>query len=354
MPSNNITAIDIGTHSIKIVQLQQNSGMIKMTHVGIEYYQNPIEEIFAEGKIINHEIVGNIIKEHIKNNKLKLKDVIIGISAQHATIRVIQVPPVESEPDLKGLIENHGQNHVNYPIEDGKVSYHKIEMIQAEEQQVLSVLFVCVKKEDINSILEVCKIAKIKPDIMDIDNLGVSNALENSILDDGITAIIDIGASASNITIFKNKKIDFFRNILIGGYSISSVIKSTLELESIEQAEQEKFSRGLVLEDDSSEEIDEIIRANVEEITTQIRRTFDYYKAQSRETEIHKIILSGGTSKMQNIDEFICNDLGIEVIIGNPLDNIEIAVEDPTLIDENKEALTTAIGYALREVVQDI
>jgi type IV pilus assembly protein PilM len=107
----------------------------------------------------------------------------------------------------------------------------------------------------------------------------------------------------------------------------------------------------LVIEGEEENEVSEVIKTVVEDLASELRRSFDYYKAQSREKVIHKIFLAGGTAYLQNIDVFLANELGIEVILSEPLDYLEIGVNDEEELRDHALELSAAIGLAIRDVM---
>lgn len=79
------------------------------------------------------------------------------------------------------------------------LSYYKLSQIEEDGiAQHFFILLVCAQKEFLKNYLNMLKNAKITPQIIDVDNLAIINALEKSIKPDEVTAIIDIGASSAN------------------------------------------------------------------------------------------------------------------------------------------------------------
>ena len=103
----------------------------------------------------------------------------------------------------------------------------------------------------------------------------------------------------------------------------------------------------------ASSEIAEVIQGTVDELASEIRRSFDYFKAQSREPMIHKIILSGGSANLGGFSTYLMNELGVDVNIGNPLEGIAVVVPDTEELYNNLQQFTVAIGLALRGVAED-
>ena len=220
-------------------------------------------------------------------------------------------------------------------------------------------MLVVAQKELVNSYLEILKQAGATTEIVDVDTIASINALENSISQtkdsqEGgeVVALIDSGARTTNISVLKSGVLMFTRNIPIAGNNITQMIMNVLKQE-FEQAEQTKVSEAEVsMGDAGGNEISEVVKTTVEELASEIRRSFDYFKAQSREPLIHRIILSGGSANLKSFNTYLSNELGVDVYMGNPLEGISVTVPETDILYNNLQQFTVAIGLALRGVVE--
>jgi len=82
-----------------------------------------------------------------------------------------------------------------------------------------------------------------------------------------------------------------------------------------------------------------------------MRKSLSYFKTQSQKVKYNKIILSGGSANIKNIDIFLSEQFEIPIIIGDPLKGIKISERafDVKRIKKLKESLATVIGLAKRE-----
>ena len=221
------------------------------------------------------------------------------------------------------------------------------------------ILLVVAQKEFVNSYTDVLSSSGIKPEMVDVDTIAAINALENSFMQttdsqEGgeVVAIIDCGARTTSISILKSGVLMFTRNIPKAGNDITKRIADTLNYET-DQAESVKASEdcSVVIGDAPGNER-EIIHPKSKILLLKLL-LFDYFKAQSREPIIHRIILSGGSANLKNFNTFLMNELGVEVDAANPLEGINIAAPDAGELYDNLQQFTVAIGLALRGVVDE-
>jgi len=72
---------------------------------------------------------------------------------------------------------------------------------------------------------------------------------------------------------------------------------------------------GESVEGINPESVNEIINSVAEDISHEIQRSFDYFKATSSTPNIDRVVLTGGCSKIRGggIAKFLTERLGVEV-----------------------------------------
>lgn len=345
--SKNVIGIDIGSHSIKVVCLKGGKdpslvsfGIIPMPHEGA----------VADGQIVDGAAISQNLKEFMKATKMKGGTTVAGVSNQNIITRFIKVPMM-ADNEMDEAIKYEAEQYVPYALEDMNLSYHKLAQVEDDGMAQNSVLLVCAQKEYINNFLAVLKEAGITAQVLDVDNLAIINALDRGIRPEEVTAVIDIGAASTNINILKEGVLKFTRNIPIAGNNITNVIMNVMKLD-FQQAEALKIEDGSVnVDGGEGSEISEVVRTIIEELASEISRSFDYYKAQYREQMIHRIVLSGGTARLPNLDRYFSNELGVDVELGDPLLGIAANVPNIDQLQDHSLELTAAVGLALREAI---
>lgn len=113
-----------------------------------------------------------------------------------------------------------------------------------------------------------------------------------------IVALVNIGASVMNINILKGGTFAFTRDISIGGNRYNETIQREFNV-SYEQAE--KAKRNEAVEGIDHQALSSIINNLNTEISSEVIRSFDYFKTTSTNENIDRIVLSGGASKIPDL-----------------------------------------------------
>jgi len=371
--SNTSLGIDIGNSSIKVVQMKKGPNGPQLVGLAIE----PVpENAMVDGAINDPQAIAAIVKNIRKANNLQVDNTVAALAAQNAILRFVPFP-VMPDAELEIAVKNEAEHYVPYPLEEVTLDFAKLTQYEEEGMARCLVLLVVAQKEYVNQLQSVFKEAGIALDAVDIDTLAALNSLELSLKagkpepeavegaeeaeappvatdDKGeVVAVISIGARTTNVNILKNGVLRFTRPIPIAGNNITALIQNVFK-ESFAEAERTKIEEGvlgLAGGEEGNQEFTEIVQTTIEELAGEIRRSFDYFKAQTREPLIHRVILTGGTSKLKNLDVFLTNEFGIDVEMADPLQGIEVALPNPEVLEDYLQDFTVAIGLALRGVV---
>jgi Tfp pilus assembly PilM family ATPase len=125
------------------------------------------------------------------------------------------------------------------------------------------------------------------------------------------TALIDVGASKSNIAIIQGTRLLFTREVYLAGNEITDAIVRTFN-EPAENVERIKSAPGEALE----ALIDAAMPA-FEDLANEIRLSFDYVEGQF-EAQVNQVVLTGGSSQLPGIAEILGNILGRPVHVLDP------------------------------------
>lgn len=360
--SNSALGVDIGNSSIKVVCMKKGPNAPQITGLAIE----PLpENAMVDGAINDTKLLSDILRNIRKQNNLPTDNTVTALAAQNAILRFVPFP-VMPDDELKIAVRNEAEHYVPYPIEDVHIDFAKLAEVEEEGMKRYLVLLVVAQKDFIQSLETVFGEASVPLTAVEIDSLSILNSIEGSLRLGGmegeedpfgggesgeVVASITIGARTTNVSIMKNGILRFTRAIPIAGNNITAVIQNVFK-ESFAEAERTKIEAGVLGIDGEGgdQEFTEVVQTTIEELAGEIRRSFDYFKAQTREPLIHRVILSGGTAKLRKLDVFLTNEFGINVEMANPLEGIEVAIPNPELLQDYLQDFSTAIGLALRGI----
>jgi type IV pilus assembly protein PilM len=341
-----VAGLDVGSSSIKAVELDGKMNSLNLVSVGFE---NLPGDTVVDGQIMELNTVSEAIQNICNNYQIKASQVVTGVSGHSVIIKNIVLPPM-SRDELEESIDWHAEEHIPYDLADVTLDYH----VTQEDANATHVLIAACKRERIDNIKQAIQLSGKQPVVIDVDTFALQNCYEVNYqpgVNDVVT-LLNIGASTMNINIVKGNRSLFTRDITVGGSQFTDVLQRSLGI-SFQQAEAVK--RGVADAANVEEKAIEPLMNNVMEmVTMEIQKTFDFYRATADDggVTVQKILLSGGGSKLEGLAQQLSQSLELPVEILDPFRQIKVDARkfDPDYLSEIMPEMAVAVGLALRGV----
>src|SRR6185295_2573 len=204
--------------------------------------------------------------------------------------------PQMSAEELGESIHWEAEQYIPFDIQDVSLDYEILE--GAGEGGNMDVLLVAVKKDKISDYTSVITQAGKTPVLVDVDAFALQNAFEaNYPIEPGrIVALVNIGASVTNVNVLSGANTIFWRDISFGGNQYTDAIQKQLSL-SFEQAEAMK--KGETVGDPAAAVLP-ILRSVSDDLAQELQKTFDFFIATTSTEKIDQLFIAGGASRVVN------------------------------------------------------
>jgi type IV pilus assembly protein PilM len=343
--SEEVIGVDIGTRSIKLIQLKQARGEYHLVNLGIG--QLPTEAI-VDHTIMDSAAVVQCIRNLVESQSVTTKNVATSVSGHSVIIRNIFLPMMTNE-EVEASIEWEAEQYIPFEISDVNLDFQVLGPDPKDPSQV-KVLLVAAKKDFIDEYLSTFNECGLNLVVMDIDCFALENAFQaNYQQEDDVVGLIDIGANTMTINVLQNEKSVFTRDIQVGGNMFNDEIQKRLGLNS-EEAELVKL--GGSLDEIQPEVLNEIISEAMDHLAQEIQRSLDFFAATSSDSKVDRVFLSGGVVKTPGLVDALQKKLGTPVEIMNPLRKVSIDQNkfDVEFVESVSPFLAIGVGLAMRRL----
>ncbi len=230
--SKTIVGLDVGSSSIKAVELKTDGAGIEVAHLGLE----PLApDIVVDSMIVDSGTVSSAISKLFTDNEIKTKNVATAVSGHSVIVKKISLPSM-SDQELAETIQKEAAQHIPFDLADVNLDYQILSEDAGNPQ--MDVLLVAVKKDKILNYTNVLSMAGKTPAIVDIDALALQNCYEYNYepAPGQVVALLNLGASVMNINIVKGTTPLFPRDVSVGGHQYTDSLQKELDL-SFDDAE---------------------------------------------------------------------------------------------------------------------
>ncbi|TET10984.1 type IV pilus assembly protein PilM [Candidatus Aerophobetes bacterium] len=326
--------LDIENDSVKMVKLRHTPQGPKLMGFGIAELSPSNKDLIETRK----KEISSAIEKILTEEKIKGKRVISFISGPSVHIWLAKMPSLPAEK-LEEAIKWMVKEKAPFDLEETTLDYSVLDKVTENGAQKVEVVAVVAKNKVIREKMDLLKRVGLKSAAMDVASLALLNSFKvnNEWKKDEIIALVDIEANTTHLAIVKNAKLEFSREITFGGDTITESLRDRLNLSDLESAQKMRERYGILDEDSdkgtgkSSDEatdkafrVSQIIKIELGKLVSELRLSFNSYRAQCLKDRIDRIALSGSLAQLKNLDKFLAASLKVSVEMANPLDKIPL------------------------------
>jgi len=341
-----VVGCDVGSSAIKVVELKSlKDGEFQLQVAAIAELS---PEAIVDGAIMDSSLVVEAVSRLISENGVKNQSFGGSLSGHSVIIKKIQLPTMELD-ELAESIQWEAEQYIPFDINDVNLDYEVLD--EGVGQENMEVLLVAVKNDRIADYTSVIVQAGRQPVLIDVDVFAVQNAFEiNYGVPAETTALINIGASVTNISVMSEGMSVFWRDVAFGGNQYTEAIQREL---SLPHEDAERLKLGERIGEHSLQQVLGVINSVSEDLAAEIDKTINFFLATSSQVDkIERMVLSGGAARTVNLDEVIKERFQVDVEILNPFRNIRYNETDfdPEWLSRHASAMAVAVGLAVRTV----
>ncbi len=248
MAGGTVVGLDVGSQLIKVVELRRTGSSVEVT--ALDLAPTP-QEAIDNGLIIDAQLLGKAVKDLLSRAHITAKKCVSSVSGQSAVVvRVLEIPQV-SESELGNQMQFEAERQVPFSLTESIMDFCPIPRPEGyAEGAMMEVLLAVAQSDLVDKHVEMLFAAGLKPDAIDVEPIAVGRALlevGQSPNTPGYTvAIINLGASNTDISIFRDKLLSFPRTIPMAGDQLTRAIAEYMQVDMV-TAEQYKREHGEVL-----------------------------------------------------------------------------------------------------------
>jgi type IV pilus assembly protein PilM len=347
--SNSYLGVDIGTTSIKVIELVKTKGLPFLRNYGfLESYghlERPNNAIQTSSlKMLENETV-ELLRMMVKHTKSSSKNAIASLPSFSAFTTLLEMP-LMPDGDTSKIMGFQAKQYIPLPISSVTIDWLRVgEKKNENGERMQQILLVSVPNEIITKYKNIFKTAGLNLVALEIEGLSVARILTSGIAED--TLIVDIGSRSTSIYIAQDGNLKFSGQTDFAGGSLTQTISSGLNIR-IRRAEDLKKMRGLT-GTGGEYELSTLMMPILDVIINEVERVRNNFEKNYNE-KIEGVILSGGGANLLGIEKYFEGQMGLPVKKANSLSKISYPPEMEPIIKELNPYLTVALGLGVKNI----
>ena len=337
---NDFFGLDIGTSSVRVVQLTNNNGPRQL----LKYAMAPIDgKLAMSDSKADRQKVADKLREIITQSQITTKNVAVGIPSSRVFTTVVDLERLSSS-ELAKTIKFQADSLIPTPVSESKIDWAMIGDSPKDPNKV-EVLLSSVGNDFIEGRLDLLESVGLNVVAFEPDNLAITRA----VLAPETTEpqmVIDIGSRSTDIVITMNGAPRLTRAIPTGS---DAIIKSAVQNLNIDENQAQEFVFKFGLSEQKLEgQVHNAIIGTVDVLMGDIDKSIKFFQARYKDIKLERIVMTGGASALPEFPLYIANKFAINVEIGNAWRNVQYGIERQNELMAVSNHFGVAVGLAER------
>jgi type IV pilus assembly protein PilM len=348
-----VIGIDIGSSSIKIVQLSRKGGKAVLDTYG-ELALGPYGNVeIGRATNLPPEKISEALNDVIRESKMTSKSSGIAIPFGSSLISLIEMPAV-SDQQLAQMVPLEARKYIPVPISEVMLDWILVPKQVDKElnfkgdptpQEKIDVLIVAIHNETLARYQSIVTGSRLETSFFEIEIFSTIR----SVLDQDTTTqmIVDLGAATTKVYIVERGIIRASHVISRGAQDITLGMARTLNI-SVQEAEIMK--RDLAHIDEAKRKaVEDVVGLTLDYIFSEAQRVLLSYQKKFNK-DIAKVVMVGGGARLQNILKRAESNFQTAVVLGDPFGKTEAPAFLEEVLKHTGPEFAVALGIALRKL----
>lgn len=377
-PTPGLIGIDLGAGGMKAVELIPEKGRLRLGTYGYSTQKSPDPN--APALLDDPKRAADILKRIMKDSGMKSTRANASLPSHSIFHAIITIPqPKSAKEDIKPMIEQQVAKLTPKPISemildstvidkdlmpikadlqkgkkakvkngDDKTAATAVDnaAMVASDKKHVRILVSGAPKDMVQKYVEIFKLAKLQLVALETEAFALIRSLIGK--DKARVMVVDIGYERTNITIVDGGIPYLHRSIKAGGVTVTEAIAKQMGI-SMAEAEQTKVDMAAA---GSAAQLPPVLKEAMMPILHEVKYALELYGQQGFHANdaVEKIIVTGGSANLPQIDPFLTDALNINVYLGDPWARVATPPGLRPVLDEIGPRFSVAVGLAMKEM----
>ena len=331
--------VDIGSSSVKMVELKQTAKGVALTGFAIVPF--PHGSIDAQG-VQDVEAVAGALRQCWQKMATSTRHVAIAIPPAFVVTKIFRMAGGLTAEQQMNAAEKEAETQLPFPMAEAVWDWMPLAVPGNEP---FSALLVAGKKDKLQERIGVIEAAGLIPSVVDVENLALQQLLtmygsDSAPQHDQAFALVDVGHNVINFSVFRNERPIWTRELAVSRLEVERDWQASMGLDDAEF----RMARKSKLP-----EWEEAGRPMIKRLAEDLARGLMGYHAPTQEDEVSAIYLIGGGSALPNFVDQVQEATLSRVEKWDPFMNIQVPAQWIDTIAADGMLLAVAAGLALRK-----
>jgi type IV pilus assembly protein PilM len=337
-----VVGIDVGSSSIKVVELQDRDGVVTLTTYG-ELQLGPYKnQSVGESVILDAGQEQEVLVDVLRESAVTAKDAVFAMPLSSSFVTNVELEAAP-EADLGAMVRVEARKVIPASLSEITLDWAEVDAgPDNTEAGIRKVLIAAIQNNALDRFKILMKFAGLNQPPTEIECFSTVRALYDSTEDN--VGIIDIGATSTKLYIAQKGLLMRMHRVRAGG---TLATKRIAELEEIEFEAAELLKQTIDRKTTDFARIQKAHHSTYERAFREFNQVIREYEKEN-ELELDAVYLAGGGALFPGIDTLLQESLQKEVRLANPFKKVAYPSFMQDTMLEIGPSFTAALGAAIR------
>ncbi|MYG07634.1 hypothetical protein F4167_13660 [Candidatus Poribacteria bacterium] len=238
MAKKQVVAIDIGTHTAKMVQLEQSSAGTRLINADIVTYTDTGDQQQVAKSVEN--LCASLGKPPKQRNLSSIfnrnkTEVVLALPRSLVSTKRLANLPAATDEQLANIVEIAAEAELPFRVEEAIFTYHDVR----QASDATSVELISTRRASVTDYMDPLEqmgvsVSGVTPSMIAIAEAATSSGCTKP------TFIVDIGAAQTDFCFVEDGALQFSRSFRLGGDNLSTQVSRALDIDSETAAEEKR------------------------------------------------------------------------------------------------------------------
>ncbi len=339
-----MVGIDIGTSSLKIVELSRFGGGKTLENYGqiqsASLYKDALAGNQKGSYLLSSDFVARAIRGVLDEAKIKTKAAIFSIPDFSTFCTSFDIPYM-TEKEIPEAIHYNASQYITLPVSEVTLDWVVIPSGTPGKNAPMRIFLVAVPNQVVQEYQTVAKMAGLSLYALEAEALGIARALAKN--NKGTVCVVDIGVQSSTINIVDKGFLKKSYSFNFNSSQLGRTVASTLGV-GVDEAEAIKNKDGLMY---PRQDVAKTLYLLIDPLLIEVKNVCaEFFSLEQK--EVSQIYLTGGTANLPGLKEYFAESLKKEVSIPNCFSDFLYPPILEQTLRQMSGSFSVAVGMALR------
>lgn len=340
-----VLGVDIGSSSIKIVQLRREKGRVILETYGAIALGPYAGLEIGRATALPAEKIAEALKDVIREANVTTKDAAISIPYASSLVSIIKLPATVQK-QLASVVPIEARKYIPVPINEVLLDWFEVSGKPGPDGKI-EVLLVAIHNDTIAKFRSISADAQLSTAFFEIEVFSATRAsLEHGVAP---VAVVDMGAATTKFYVVERGLIHESHIINHGAQDLTLAASRALSI-TVAQAEERKRKFGLTQAAVAGQpELKQSLELTLSPLLSELSRTVAAYEARANQT-LSSLVFTGGGATLKGFKELAQGKIQNELRLADPFAKTQAPAFLEAILKEAGPEFSVAVGLALRRL----